>query len=164
MKAILAKALLLAVLLAVTFSPVRAADEQELVAILKSQAGAPEKWAACPSLRMIGTAKGVPALGPLLTDERLSQAARHALEALPFPEAETALREALPATSGAIKAGIIESLGWRANQSSVAEIAPLVTDPDTTIASAAAAALGRVGGEKAAAALRRAFAPAPEAV
>src|SRR5579862_5687266 len=143
---------------------VLAADEQDLIATLQSTATVPEKWAACQKLRMIGTPKAVPAVASLLTDDRLSQAARHTLEGLPFPEASAALRQALGKTSGVLKAGVIESLGWRGDQDSVAALAPLVSDPDTTVASAAAAALGRIGGPKATATLTTALDQAPESV
>src|SRR5262249_50819284 len=104
----------LAIFLASAAVHLRAAEESELIATLQSNAaGAPQKWAACQQLRLTGTARAVPALAGLLADERMSQAARHALEGLPYPEAVAALRDALPKTSGLLKAGIIDSLGWR---------------------------------------------------
>ncbi len=158
--------LLIAWLLAVAASVpgLRAAEEQDLVATLQSTAGAPQKWAACQRLRLIGTADAVPALAALLTDQRLSQAARHTLEALPCPEAGGALRQALGQTSGLLKAGIADSLGWRGEPASVPLLAPLVSDSDTTVAAAAAAALGRIGGRDALEALTAARDAAPLAV
>jgi len=134
-------------------SSLPAAEEQDLMGVLQSTAGAPQKWAACQKLRIIGTAESVPALAGLLIDERLSQAARHTLEAMPFLEAGSALRDALPTTSGLIKAGIIDSLGWRGEPESVPILSALLSDSDGNIASSAAAALGRIGGPDAAAAL-----------
>src|SRR5262249_8863178 len=135
----------------------------DLIATLRSTAGAPQKWAACQRLRIVGTAEAVPALAALLTDERLSQAARHALEALPYAEAGAALRQALAKTSGLLKAGMIASLGWRGEPASVALLAPLLSDADSAIAAATAAALGRIGGQDAVTALStaRGHAPAP---
>jgi HEAT repeat protein len=164
MKTSLVKSLLLGSLLAFAASHLRAAEEADLIAILQSNSGAPEKWAACQKLRMIGTANAVPALAALLTDERLSQAARHTLEGLPVPEAGTALRDALGRTSGALKAGVIESLGWRAEAASVSSIKPSLTDADPIIAAAAAAALGRIGGAEAVVALNAAHNEVPESV
>ncbi|MEE8428222.1 MAG: hypothetical protein V3S33_01805, partial [Gammaproteobacteria bacterium] len=92
---------------------VHAAEEQELIAILQSSAGAAEKCAACQQLRIYGTAESIPALAALLGEERVGHAARYALEGIPGPEAGAALRKALTKTSGLIKAGIINSLGWR---------------------------------------------------
>jgi HEAT repeat protein len=130
-----------------------AAEEQELIAILQSSAGAVEKCAACQQLRIYGTAKSVPALAALLGQERVGHAARYALEGIPGPEAVTALREALTKTSGLAKAGIINSLGWRHDAESVPLLVPLVSDADAVIAKETASALGRIGGEKAVAAL-----------
>ena len=141
-----------------------AAEEQDLIATLQSAASTPQQWAACQRLRIIGTAKAVPALAALLTDERASQAARHALEGLPYPEAGVALRDALAKTSGLTKAGVIDSLGWRAESASVPVLTPLLSDSDTTIAAAAAAALGRIGGQDAIVALSAACGQAPVAV
>ncbi len=134
-------------------SSLPAAEEQDLIAILRSTAGAPQKWAACQKLKTLGTAQSVPALAALLGDERLSQAARHALETMPVPEAGPALRDALARTSGLIKAGIIDSVGWRAEPESAPLLAPLLSDSDAAIASAAASSLSRIGGQAAVAAL-----------
>ena len=79
--------LAIACLLAITAPGARADEEQNQIATLQSAAGAPDKCAACQRLRVIGTAKSVPALAALLGDERLSQAARYALEEMPAPEA-----------------------------------------------------------------------------
>ena len=56
--------------------------------------------------KIVATAKAVPTLTTLLGDERISQAARHALEAIPGPEASAALRSVLATTSGLLKAGV----------------------------------------------------------
>ena len=69
----------------------RADEEQDLIATLQSSAGVPQKCAACQKLRIIGTARVVPALAALLGEERTSHAARYALEAMPCPEAGAAL-------------------------------------------------------------------------
>ena len=90
-----------------------AADEKELISILKSDAGVPQKCDACRQLRIDGTAKSVPALAALLTTERTGHAARYALEGMPYPEAGNALRQAMVRSSGPTKAGLIDSLGWR---------------------------------------------------
>jgi len=139
----------------ITFSAntVRAAEEQELIAILQSSAGAVEKCAACQQLRIYGTAQSVPALAALLGEERVSHAARYALEGIPGLEAGAALRNALTKTSGLIKAGLIDSLGWRRDLASVPLLVPLISDTDTTIATATVSALGRIGSYEAIAAL-----------
>jgi len=156
--------LLLACLFALATMDVRAADEQELIAILQSAAGATEKCAACQKLRLVGTARSVPALAALLGDERTSQAARYALEPMPYPEAGAALRDALGKTSGLLKAGVADSLGWRREPESVPLLTPLLADADANIAAAAASALGRIGGKDALAALSAARDNVPAAL
>jgi len=143
----------LLVLFAAAAASCSAAQEQELIATLQSTADASQKWAACQKLRVMGTSKAVPALAAMLTDERLSQAARYVLEALPGPEATTALSDGLGKTSGLLKAGIIDSLGWRGDAKTVSVVMPFLSDSDPNVGSAAAAALGRIGGREALAAL-----------
>jgi HEAT repeat protein len=156
--------ILLALLLACAASCLRADEEQDLIATLQSTASVPQKCAACQELRMIGTARSVPALAGLLGEERTSHAARYALETMPSPEAGAVLRKALGRTSGPIKAGLIDSLGWRREPEALPLLTPLLSDNDATIASAAATALGRIGGKAALAALSAARDQTPPTV
>jgi HEAT repeat protein len=160
----LLKPLLLAGLVALNVSSVRAETEQELIGILRSQAGAVDKCEACKKLRLAGTKDSVPALAAMLNEERVSQAARYALERLPCPEAGAALRESASRTSGLLKAGLIDSLGWRREASDVQLLKPLLADPDPGIASAAATALGRIASNDALTALKAARESAAPAV
>lgn len=145
--------LAIACLLAISTPGARADEEQNQIATLQSTASAPDKWAACQRLRMIGTAKSVPALAALLGDERLSQAARYALEEMPAPEAGAALRQALLTTSGALQSGVADSVGWRRDTAGVPLLKPLLRGSDAMVASAAATALGRIGDKEGTAAL-----------
>lgn len=145
-------------------SHVQADEEQDLLSTLKSSADVPAKCSACQRLRVVGTEKCVPALATLLGEERISHAARYALEGLPFPEAVTAMRQALGSTSGAIKAGLIDSLGWRHDLAAVPMLTPLLADADAMVASAAASALGRIGSNDALAGLIAWRDKAPSAV
>ena len=147
---------ILACLLMLSAGSVRADQEQDLINILKSNAGIPQKCDACFKLRVVGTTRSVPSLTALLGEERLSQAARNALEAMPYPEAGQALRQAVSANSGLIKAGLIDSLGWRHDVQAVPLLTPLLSDADAVIAAASASALGRIGGDEAVAALQAA--------
>lgn len=156
--------LFLACLLVIAATDARAVDEQELIAVLQSAAGAPGKCAACQQLRLIGTPRSVPALGALLCDERVSHAARYALEPMSCPEAGAALRDALGKASGLVKAGLIDSLGWRREPESIPLLVPLLADADANIAAAAATALGKIGGQDALAALSAARDTVPPAV
>ncbi|NOS71088.1 MAG: hypothetical protein HOP33_14300 [Verrucomicrobia bacterium] len=153
-----------ACLLALASTNLRAADEQQLIAVLQSGAGATEKCDACQQLKTIGTVRSVTALSALLGEERTAHAARNVLETIPGPEAGTALRNALSKTSGDIKAGLIDSLGRRHEVESLPILKPLLADADATIASAAATALGKIGGKDALAALTAARAKSASAV
>lgn len=135
-----------------------AADEMELISILKSNAGVVEKCDACQQLRISGTVGSVEPLTALLGDERIGHAARYALEAMPYPEAGAALRGAVNKSSGRVKAGLIDSLGWRRDTAAIPLVAKALSDSDAFVATAAAKALGRIGGTESEAALFNAFA------
>jgi len=128
-------------------------DEAAQIGVLQSQASPHDKDAACVWLKRHGTARSVPALAALLTDEQLSLSARHALESLPGPEAENALIAALGKTSGLLKDGIVGSLGVRRDAEAVPQLAKLLSDSDAQIAGDAAAALGEIATPGALAAL-----------
>ena len=119
--------------------------ETRLIAVLKTDAPRAAKDAVCRALKTIGTAASVPALAPLLADEKLSHMARYALERIPAPEAGQALRDALPKVPAKLKIGIIASLGVRADAASTAPLQALLADSDAAVASAAAHALGDIG-------------------
>ena len=151
-------------LLALAVTTARADNETNQFAILHSDASVSKKWAACQRLRVIGTAKAVPEVAALLTDEKLSQAARQTLDGLPYPEVDAVLRDALGKTSGLLKAGIVDSMGWRGKPASLPLLIPLLSDADANVAAASATALGRMGGRKAIAALTTARNQSPAVV
>ncbi len=150
-----------AALVLLQFAPAAASaqtrSEQQLLDILNSGASLQEKDAACAELKRVGTVHAVPALAALLADPNLSHSARYALESMPCPEAGAALIEALDGTKGLVKAGIVHSLGLRRESRAVEALTGLLGDADLDVARAAAAALGRIGGAPAIAALRAAF-------
>jgi HEAT repeat protein len=139
----------LAIAIFVTASIAHADEEQDLVAILKSKASTTDKCDACQKLRLIGTAKSVAAIAPLLLQQPTAHAARYALEGMPCSEALVALRKAAAKTSGSNEIGLIDSLGWRRDAGSVSLLKKKLADKDAVIASTAATALGRIGGKKA---------------
>ena len=139
-------------------------DEQKLLTLLGSNAPDAEKAVACKKLAICGTKKSVPALAPLLADERFSSWARIALEAIPGPAADQALREAMGKLEGRLLVGIINSIGYRRDAKAVSALTKRLSDPNAEVASAAAVALGRIGDSKCAKALTRALATAPTGV
>ncbi|NQT85667.1 HEAT repeat domain-containing protein, partial [bacterium] len=136
---------------------VRAAETEEakLIAVLRSAQPAAAKDAACRRLKHIGTSAAVPALAPLLLDEALSHSARYALESIPGPEVDAALRDALGRAKGAARIGIVDSLGDRGDLQAAPALISLLTDPQ--MGEPAARALGKIGGPDAAKALQAAL-------
>jgi HEAT repeat protein len=122
-----------------------AATEQQLIATLQSKCSLQEKDAACAQLKLVGTARCVPALAALLGDEQLSHSARYALEPMQAPEAGKALLKALGQAKGLTRIGIIYSLGNRHDEQAASALAKLLNQPDAPTASAAATALGQIG-------------------
>ena len=151
---------------------VAAADTQEsaaekqrkLIDVLKSNAPPAEKAITCKRLAIYGDKDAVPALAPMLLDGQLASWARIALEAIPDPAASDALREALGKTQGQLSVGVINSLGVRGDPQAVSSLATNLMDPDMEVASAAAEALGHIGGDPSIKVLRPALASAPPPV
>jgi HEAT repeat protein len=136
--------------------------ETRLLAVLGAGAPRAAKDFACRMLSVVGTAASVPPLAALLTDEDLAHMARYALERIEGPESIKALRDALPKTTGALQAGVIESLGARRDAASVGVLADLAVGPDNMIAFAAINALGNIGTHDAAKALADTLKKAPD--
>jgi HEAT repeat protein len=141
-----------------------AAKERALISLLQSNAPPAEKALACKQLAIYGTKGAVRALAPLLSDPRLASWARIALEAIPDPAADAALRRAMGKLQGNLLIGVINSIGVRRDPKAVSGLVKKLKAPDTGVASAAAVALGRIGGTKAAKALTQTLAAAPNTV
>jgi HEAT repeat protein len=128
---------------------VAVAGEDDLIAVLKSDADWFQKQAACRELKQIGTEKSIDTLAGLLNEEELAHWGRYALESMPYPEVDAAFRKALDNTKGLNKVGVIISIGVRRDSEAVSGLLPLLKDPDKQIAGAAAGALGRIASDKA---------------
>ena len=139
-------------------------QERALIQVLRSDAPPGEKAITCKKLAIYGTDEAVPALAPLLADERLASWARIALEAIPGPASDKALRKAARNLHGMLLVGVINSIGVRRDARSVSVLTRKLNDSDTEVASAAAVSLGKIGGPPAAKALRRALGKAPQPV
>lgn len=143
-------------------SPPRPEEVRQLIATLQApEAAQHAKAVACHRLAVIGTPEAVPALAALLTDEKLSHMARHALEPLAAPAAGVALREALGKVRGPLLVGVINSLGVRRDALALPALTPLLSDADEAVVAATAAALGRIGSPEAAERLQAAMKKAP---
>jgi HEAT repeat protein len=129
--------------------------------MLKSGSAPGDKAIACKELAIYGTKDAVPALAPLLADPDLASWARIALEAIPGPVPDAALRKAMGRLHGKLLVGVINSIGVRRDQKAVSGLGKKLGDKDTDVASAAAAALGRIGGTDAARLLEQSLARGP---
>jgi len=156
---VVAAAVLLAapvVMMAQGAKPSAAVQTSKLVAVLRSNAPAEKKVDACRRLAVVGTDRAVAALAKLLPDKKLSHMARYAMEPIPGAAVDDAFRAALGKLTGRLRIGVINSIGVRRDGKAVAALIGLLKGPDADTTAAAAAALGKIGGNDAAAALARA--------
>ena len=129
----------------------RSKVEGSLLEVLKAaDATYAGKQFVCRELSIIGTEQSVPTLGGMLTDEKMSDMARYALERIPGAAVDNALRDALGKTSGKTKVGIINSLGQRRDSKAVTALGGLVGDSDQMVACATLSALGNIANAEAA--------------
>jgi HEAT repeat protein len=140
---------------------VRDAKESDLIAVLQTNSPTGDKAIACKQLAIYGSEQAVPALAPLLADKDLASWARIALEAIPGPAADRALREALGKLEGRLLVGTINSIAVRRDVRAVGALVQKLDDSNADVASAAAVALGHIGGDLAATALTQSLAKAP---
>ena len=136
----------------------------QLIEVLRSNAPPAEKAITCKQLAIYGGKQAVPAIAPLLADEQLASWARTALEAIPDPAADAALRQALGKLQGRLLVGVINSIGIRRDANAADALIELLKNANAEVASAAALTLGHIGGPAAAKALEQALSVAPAAV
>jgi hypothetical protein len=136
----------------------RAACETALLAFVRGTATPAGRNVAARHLRVIAGDTAVPALETMLADDRTVDVALYVLQPMPGAAAESALIRALTVAPGAAKTAVIAALGERRLAGAVAGLRDLLRQP--AYAAAAATALGRIGGDAAAAALEAAFASA----
>src|SRR5438045_760140 len=96
-----------------------AEKQRKLIAILQSDAPPQDKAIPCKQLAIYGDKAAVPALAPLLANKDLASWARIALEAIPGPEADQALRAGVPKLQGDLLIGAINSIGVRRDAKAV---------------------------------------------
>ncbi len=127
--------------------PARYAEiEQKLLVVLAdAQTTAAAKLEVCRLLRLVGTARSVPALAALLSDARLCDVACFALAPLADPAAGQALLAALPGATGPARLAVINALGDRREAAAVAALKPLLGDGDEALVTTVMHALGRIG-------------------
>jgi HEAT repeat protein len=124
--------------------------EHQFIQFLESGATLAGKMAVCRQLRQIGSMNSVFVLEKMLFKNETSDMARYVLEKIPGIESEKALLLSLQKNTKKNMVGIISSLGQRGDVSALPELSRLLNNPDTSIALAAANALGWIGGREAA--------------
>ncbi len=93
--------------------------EKELLAVLRSDTPPADKAIACKQLAIYGSSEAVPDLAKLLSDPQLASWARIALEAIPGPKPDEALRKAAESLQGDLLVGTINSIGVRRDAGAV---------------------------------------------
>ena len=142
-----------------------AEKQKKLIAVIESKDAPPQdKAITCKQLARCGDKSAVPALAALLSDEKLAAWARIGLEAIPDPAADEALREAASRLQGRLLVGVVNSIGMRRDAKAVDLLAQKLENVDPEVASSAAVALGRIGGDSATSVLEQFLADAPLAV
>ncbi|MBI5768901.1 MAG: HEAT repeat domain-containing protein [Verrucomicrobia bacterium] len=137
-----------------------AALEKRLVDLLKRPDGSvAARQVACERLGFILGVNAAPSpatlklLGAMLKEPAESELARLALAPIPGPEVDALFVDALTATKGKTRLGVIESLAVRRPTSAIAALRPLLADADGRTAALAATTLGQIGTAEALAAL-----------
>lgn len=140
-------------------------DEPALIRIVQDPAASVfQKNVACRRLAVIGTKVSVPALAALLGDAKLAHYARFALGPIPDAAVDDALRAQLGRLKGRLLVGVVNTIGQRKDAAAIEPLAKLLRDSDAEVASAAAAAIGNLGGPAAAKQLREALGKTRDAV
>ena len=135
-----------------------AGEAAKLIAVLDStDAPVFEKAMACRRLSVIGDETAVPALARLLADEKLSTYACSALEAIPGPASDAALRKAFSDLKGERLIAVLGSIGARGDAAAIGLITISLDSDDPSIVAAAARAIGHIGTPAAADALQTAL-------
>jgi HEAT repeat protein len=123
--------------------------EAALLAFIQGSPAPAGLIAACRALRLVGGPDSVPVLAALALKAETTDAARYALEQIPGGEADQALFNVLGKATGAVKQGIVFSLGERKTAAAVPALAGLAAGKDAALAMDAVKALGKIGGPEA---------------
>lgn len=161
------------IVIAAGLDPTRlAAAERDLLAILQKPDATPaEAQEAAQQLGLVllagssgSHADTLNALAPMLADPARSDFARLALDRVPGSAIDTLFLQALTTTNGRSRLGILDAVGTRGIFGAIPALAGLLNDSDAATATAAASALGRIGGQTALDALAQAKDPLAPAV
>jgi HEAT repeat protein len=127
-----------------------------MAALLRSPDATPAgKAFVCRQLATIATEKQAAAVAALLADQETADAALGTLEQIRGAAVDQILHDALRTTEGRLRIGVVNALGQRRDRAAVEYLIPLLAAGDGPLATAAASALGKIGGDAAVAALKK---------
>ena len=112
--------------------------ESDLLGVLTGDAPGADKAIACKRLAVYGSEAAAAELAKLLGDEKLASWSRIALEAIPGPKVDEALRGAVGSLQGKLLVGTLNSIGVRRDAGAVDTLKTRLQDKDSEVASAAA--------------------------
>ncbi|MCD6394020.1 MAG: HEAT repeat domain-containing protein, partial [Planctomycetes bacterium] len=138
----------------------RALTEQQMIALLESDATFRAKQFVCHQLWIIGTDRSVPTLEKMLLNKDTAEIACYALRTHPSQAASRALREAIDRVDDATKVQIVNIIGDRKDVAGIDQLTGLLKSDNAAIAEAAAISLGTIGTDKAVRAIAEARAAA----
>lgn len=138
-------------------TPLVTRTQEKLLAVLQAGGSEKDRADACRELAVVGTQDAIGPLVSLLADPHLGHMARYALETIPDPAANAALRGQLDKLEGRALVGVVASLGVRRDAQAVEPLAKLLSHKDNDVAQAAARSLGKIGNVPAARAIEAAL-------
>ena len=124
-----------------------------MAALLNGKATVEGKRFLCEQLGVLASARHVPAVAQLLNHAELTVVARGALEKIGGEKATAAVRAALHSAEGRARVGVIQTLGRLRDVESIPALTALIDRGSQDLQAAAVAALGDIGGKRAADAL-----------
>lgn len=116
----------------------------DLLKALGKDAPQAEREDAFRQLAVKGTPDCVAPLADWLGNPEISHLARFALEPMPWPAVDDALRASLPSLQGPLAVGVIHSLGARRDAAAVPLLRTRLANADPAVGCAAADALGKI--------------------
>jgi HEAT repeat protein len=131
----------------------RGAIEQAMIEFLGSDATFAGKQFVCEQLSIVGSGASVPVLTGMLAGEPLADIALFALQRIPDPAVDTALRASLDGAERSTRIAIVNTLGERGDEAAVGQLAGLIENVDRETALAVVSALGKIAGPDASSAL-----------
>lgn len=133
-------------------APGRQAERVEACKLMAEKLGPetpkPARLWLLRQLEYVGRGECVDPIAVLLddVDEQVRDSARRALANNPAGEANSRLLAKMQSTNDVgFKVGLVNSLGFRADEASISALAKALAESDSTVAAAAARALGKIG-------------------